>query len=203
MDTRLESLIEKIKKEGIEQAKQKSEEIIKEARQKEKEIIQKAKEEAKGIREEGQREAEKFQKNAENSVKQAVRNLVLSVREKLTQIFDSILKQELKEALDSETLSKILEKIIEQWSKDKEKGLEILVSPKDREKIEKILFLKFKEKAQDRIEIKTSQSVEKGFQIGIKGQDTYYDFSDEGITEALSVFLNPALASLISDKENG
>ncbi|MBD3269005.1 MAG: hypothetical protein GF379_02310 [Candidatus Omnitrophica bacterium] len=115
-------------------------------------------------------------------------------------MFDAILKQELKEALDSETLSAILANVIGQWSKDKEKGIEVLVSSGDKERLEKLLFSKFREKAQNTIEIKTSKSIEKGFLIGIKGEDTYYDFSEEGITEALSVFLNPALSSLISDK---
>jgi len=64
-------------------------------------------------------------------------------------------------------------------------------------------FSGFAQEAQDRIEIKSSSQIEKGFQVGIKGEDTHYDFSDEGITESLSVFLNPAIAELIAGKKNG
>ncbi len=203
MDVKLESLIEKIKKEGVQEAEQKADQILKEAENTKKEIIEKAKQEAENIKEEAKKEAENFQKNGENSVCQAARNVVLSVREKLTAIFDNILKQQLREALGPEVLAQILENIIDKWSEDKDKSLEVLLSEKDKEKVEQILMSKFKEKAAERIEIKSSKSIEKGFQVGIKGEDTYYDFSDEGITESLSVFLNPTISNLISDKKNG
>jgi V/A-type H+-transporting ATPase subunit E len=203
MDVKLESLIEKIQKEGVEQAEQKSDQIIKEAHKKEKEIIKKAQEEAKKTREEGKKEAEKFQKSAESSLQQAARNVVLSVKEKLTFIFNAILKKELKEALTPELVAKILENIVGKWAEGRSKSLEVLVSHDDKEKVEELLFLRFKEEAKKGIEIKSSESFGKGFQIGIKGEDAYYDFSDQGITEALSVFLNPAISDLISIKKNG
>ncbi len=203
MDVKLESLIEKIKKEGVQEAEAKAGQIIKEARDKGEKIVKQAQEEAKTVKEKGQQDAEKFSKNAEESLKQAARNLVLSVRERLTAIFENILKQELRAALGPDELAKILENIINKWSKEKEKGLEVLASEKDKGKIEKILVEKFKEKAKNKIEIKSSKSVKKGFQIGIQGQDCYYDFSDDGIIEALSVFLNPLISSLISGKKDG
>jgi V/A-type H+-transporting ATPase subunit E len=203
MDVKLESLIEKIQKEGVEQAEQKSDQIIKEAHQKEKEIIKKAQEEAKKTREEAKKEAEKFQKSAESSLQQAARNVVLSVKEKLTFIFDAVLKKELKETLTPELMAKILENIVGKWAEGKSQSLEVLVNHDDKEKIEELLFLRFKELAKKGIEIKSSGSFAKGFQIGIKGEDTHYDFSDQGITEALSVFLNPAISDLISIKKNG
>ncbi|MCF7873471.1 MAG: hypothetical protein K9L84_01295 [Candidatus Omnitrophica bacterium] len=203
MDVKLESLIEKIKKEGLDQAQQESDQIIKQAHNKEKKIVQEAKDKAEKIKEEAKKEAQKFQENAQSSIKQAARNVILSVREKLTSIFDSILKQELKESLSPDTLAKMLESIIDKWSKQKDKEFEILVNDKDKKELEKLIFSKFGQKAKDNIEIKSSSTIEKGFQVGVKGEDTYYDFSDEGITESLSVFLNSTLADLISDKKNG
>ncbi|MCF7876872.1 MAG: hypothetical protein K9L95_00490 [Candidatus Omnitrophica bacterium] len=203
MDVKLESLIEKIQKEGVEQAEQKSNQIIKEAQKKEKEIIKKAQEEAEKTKEEAKKEAEKFQKNAESSLEQAARNVILSVKEKLTFIFDAILKKELKKTLTPELMAKILENIVKKWSEGKSNKLEILVNQDDKEKLEELLFLRFKEEAKKGIEIKSSGSFAKGFQIGIKAENTYYDFSEEGIAESLSVFLNPAISDLISVKKNG
>ncbi|MCF7916514.1 MAG: hypothetical protein K9L61_01900 [Candidatus Omnitrophica bacterium] len=203
MDVKLESLIEKIQKEGVQQAEEKADQIIKGAKDKEKEIIAKATKEAEKIKEEAKKEADQFVKNGKNSIQQAARNVILSVKEKLTSIFDNILKQELTAAMGPENVAKMLEKIIDKWSGEKEKGLEFLVNKKDKQELEKLILAKFKEKAKKTIEIKASDTVEKGFQVGIKGEDTYYDFSDQGITESLSVFLNPTLAELISDKKNG
>ncbi|MFO8052380.1 MAG: hypothetical protein R6U54_00235 [Candidatus Omnitrophota bacterium] len=203
MDVKLESLIEKIQKEGVQQAEEKADQIIKDARAKEKEIVQKAKDQAEKSKEEAKKEAQKLQENAQNSIRQAARNVILSVREKLTSIFDNILKQELKESLTPDTLAKMLESIIDKWSQEKDKEFEVLVSQKDKKKLEELILAKFSQEAKEGIEIKSSSSINKGFQVGIKGEDTYYDFSDEGITESLSVFLNPAISDLISDKKNG
>ncbi|MCF7869580.1 MAG: hypothetical protein K9L69_03920 [Candidatus Omnitrophica bacterium] len=203
MDVKLESLIEKIKKEGVDQAQQQSDQIIKDAHAKGKEIIQKAKDQAQKIKKEAEKEAQKFQENAKISLKQAARNVILSIREKLISIFDSILKRELKESLSPEAIVKMLESIIDKWSKEKDKEFEVLVNKKDKKELEELVLAKFAQGAHDKIEIKSSSQIEKGFQIGIKGEDTHYDFSDEGITESLSVFLNPAIADLISDKKNG
>lgn len=201
MDVKLESLIEKIKKEGVDQAQQQSEQMIKDAHTRGKEIVKKAKDQAQKIKEEAEKEAQKLQENAKSSIKQAARNVILSVKEKLISIFDSILKRELKESLSSEAVAKMLESIIDKWSKEKDKEFEVLVNKKDKKKLEELILAKFAQEAKNRIEIKSSSQIENGFQIGIKGEDTHYDFSDEGITESLSVFLNPAIADLISDKD--
>lgn len=202
MDIKLESLIEKIKKEGIEQAELEAKSILEKAKTKEKEIIESANKQAARIVEESKKEVESLQKNGETSLKQAARNVVLLVKEELTLIFDKILKQELESSLTPEFLGQILTKIIQEWSQQQDKNLEILVSPEDKDKLGQLLLAKFKEKA-EKSEIKISQSIRKGFQVGIKGQDIYYDFSDEGLVEALATFLNPFLTALITDKKDG
>ncbi|MCF7872693.1 MAG: hypothetical protein K9L80_00595 [Candidatus Omnitrophica bacterium] len=201
MDVKLESLIEKIKKEGVDQAQQQSEQIIKDAHTKGKEIVKKAKDQAQKIKEEAGKDAQKLQENAKSSIRQAARNVILSVKEKLISIFDSILKRELKESLSPEAVAKMLESIIDKWSKEKDKEFEVLVNKKDKKELEELILAKFAQEAKNRIEIKSSSQIENGFQIGVKGEDTHYDFSDEGITESLSIFLNPAIADLISDKD--
>ncbi len=203
MDVKLEELIEKIKKEGVEEARQQANQIIKEARAKERDILQKAKKEAERVREQGKKEVKNFQKSSEESLKQAARNLTLSLKEKLTDIFKGILKQELRKSLSSEFLADTLKKIIDKWDLSKDKSLEVLLSQEDKKALEEFLLKKFKESAKEKIEIRISSSVSKGFQIGIKGEDSYYDFSDESIVESLSLFLNSFLASLISDKKDG
>ncbi|MGM0567951.1 MAG: hypothetical protein ACQESB_01895 [Elusimicrobiota bacterium] len=203
MDVNLENLIGKIKKEGVEEARQKADQILKEAHEKEKEIIQQAEKEAEKIINDSKKEAAQFKKNSEKALKQAARNVILSVKERLTEIFDNILKHEVQAALGPEELAGILTKIIGKWSPDKDKSIEVLVSDKDKEKLEGLLISGLKEKAKGKFEIKSSVSVEKGFQIGLKGEDTHYDFSDDGIIESLSVFLNPAVSDIISDKKDG
>lgn len=200
MDVKLEGLIEKIKKDGIEEAGRQSERIIKEAEEKAAAIVKKANQEAREIKEQNEREVEKLQKSSQESLRQAARNLIISVREKLTEIFNGILKKELGKGLGPELLAEVLKIMAEKWVSEKDEGLEVLLSEKDKKGVEKFLLVKLKEETKEKLEIKISPSLSKGFQVKAEGEDAYYDFSDEGIAEALAVFLNPFLTSLILGK---
>ena len=49
-------------------------------------------------------------------------------------------------------------------------------------------------------EIKVSNRINKGFRIGIKDEDVYYDFTDESIASSLLEFLNPTLQKLVKSE---
>ena len=202
MDAKLDSLIEKIKKDGIDEAQKKSGEMIEAARAKAKEIIEQAKEQAHIITEESQQKAQKLKENTEKSLRQAARDLVLALREQIVSIFDGILKRQIKEALSAEFLKSLIESMIKGWAKDKEVSLEVLVSREDCQKLEKLLSSTLKQEAKNTLEIKVSKAIDKGFRIGIKGEDVHYDFTDESIAEALKQFLNPAITKML-DVNNG
>ncbi|RKY77890.1 hypothetical protein DRQ00_06210, partial [candidate division KSB1 bacterium] len=89
---------------------------------------------------------------------------------------------------------------VEQWARDSQK--EILVSKEDKEKIQELLFSSLKEELKNSIIIKVSDRISKGFRIGIKGEDVYYDFTDESITECLKEFVSPSLKEILN-KKNG
>ncbi len=203
MDVNLENLIEKVKKEGVEEARQEADKIISEARSRKEEIIREAEKESEDIIKESKKKAEEFRVNSEKSVRQAARNVILSVREKLMEMFDSILKQEVDEALNSQVLADILSNLITRWNDKKEENLEVLVNEDEKDKVEKLVLSRVKDKAKRKFVIKSSFAINKGFQIGVEGSDTHYDFSDEGIIEALAVFLNPSLSSMISAQKDG
>ena len=95
MDIKLESLIERIKQDGIEEAKKTSEEIIESAKKEALKIINKAEQEAEKIVNSAKEETEKLKDNASAVVKQAGRDLMLAVKEQLGQLFDKIVKSSL------------------------------------------------------------------------------------------------------------
>lgn len=196
MDVKLDALIEKIKKDGIVQAKHASEEIISKANLEAKKIIDNAKNEAKIIVEQAQKEAQSYQVNAKANISQAARDLKLSLRQKLVETFDNLLKQRMGDALTSEFLKEIILKISTVWV-NKETAIEVIVSDKDKDFLQKILLEDFKKVIGQTIEIKVSADINKGFRIGLKNGDIYYDFSDEALTESLRSFANPALQSII------
>ncbi len=68
---------------------------------------------------------------------------------------------------------------------------------KDKEKLEQLLFSGVNSKLRDTITLMASGQISKGFRIGLKGKDVYYDFSDDSIVEMLKGYLNPRLNEIL------
>ena len=195
MDVKLDSLIEKIKKEGIEEAQQTSDEIVKEAKQKASSIIDEAKKEAIIINENGKRDAERFRENAEADLKQAVRNAELLLKEKISALFNRVFKKQVGIALTPDFLKELILNITGSWAKDGK--ADIVLNNDDIEKLEKLLFNGLQDEIKDTITLKVSSEVSKGFRVGLKGEQVYYDFSDEAIADVLKSLINPKLKEIL------
>jgi len=196
MDTALESLIDKIKKEGVLEAKKSSEEIISSAKKKAEEILSLAKREAQGIKAKAEVEAEKVKRNTQSVLNQAVRDTLLLVKEKITAELDKILKEETDKALTPEFTAGLISRVVDNWASDKEQ-LEVLASEGERENLKNLLLAKLKDKARDKLVIKAGRDISKGFRIGVKGGEVYYDFSGEAIAEILKELVNPLVKKIL------
>jgi len=200
MEVKLESLIEKIKEDGILEAKKASDEIIEQAKKQAQEIIDKAKSQAQTTVKTAEDKAAKLKSNTQANLKQAHRDLMLAVKEQITGLFDKVFKSQLDETLTPEFLKELLVKIVENFKPDEE--LEIVVSQKDKAKLEKLAISQLKKKVKTAIEVKVSPHISKGFRIGAKGKDVHYDFTDESISQALKSFLSPAVSAMLG-ADNG
>lgn len=202
MDIKLENLIEKIKKDGIDEARKISDETINKAKEQAAKIKEEAGLQAENIIRQAKDEAEKIKKNGEQSLKQAARDLVLSLKEKLALEFDQLLKKNIAKELKPDFLKELIVKIIDKWLKEGKTAIEIFVNKGDKEKLEKVILGEFKKEAAKGIELKISNLIDKGFRIGLKGDDLQYDFTEEGILESFKEFLNPMVSEIL-DRDNG
>jgi V/A-type H+-transporting ATPase subunit E len=199
MELKLENLIEKIKKEGIEEAQQTSDSIINKAKQEAALIIEDKKKEAEKIIDDAKQEAQKFKQNAELAVQQAARDTELLIKEKLTNLFDRVFKKEVSNTLTPDFLNKLISKIVNKWADSP--NAEITVAEKDKKKLEDLLFSSLKGEIKESITIKASSNLGKGFRIGLKDGQVYYDFSDDSIADVLKNFLNPRIKEILDEKD--
>lgn len=195
MDVKLDSLIEKIRKEGIEEAQQSSEQILKDAKKKASSIADQAKKDADKLIEDGKRQVEQFRANAEADLKQATRNAELLLKEKITALFDNVFKRKVSETMTDEFLQKMILNITGAWGKDAK--AEIVLSEADQKKLESVLFAGLKEDVKKNITIRASNDVSKGFRIGLKDEQVFYDFSDEAVAQVLKTLINPRLKEIL------
>ena len=196
MDVKLDDLINQIKSEGVEEAQKEADQIVKDAREKANSIVKEAEEDAEKIKQDAEKEAEKIKSNGESALKQAERDTILTTKEKLTELFDNVFKDLINEVLDTKVVADLIQKIVEQLGKDKE--YEFDVSDDEVKKLRKAVFAKSKSKLKDSVTIKADKNVSAGFKIGLKGEDIFYDLTDEGIAEFLTTFLNPSIREILS-----
>ncbi|MFH1782599.1 MAG: hypothetical protein ABH848_03180 [Candidatus Omnitrophota bacterium] len=199
MPEKLKELLEKINEEGVKKGEEKANELVSKARLEAEKIIKDANLKAKAIIDKATIEANKTKESGELTLKQAHRDLILSLKEEIRNILKRIVKDELNKSLSIENLSVILEKLIESFLKDKQesKNIEILLKKDDLEKLKLSFFTKLRQKLTSGIEFKPSPNIDAGFSISFDKGKSYFDFTDEGLQEALSAYLNTELSKLL------
>ncbi len=196
MEMDLSNLIEKIKTEGVSEAQRQAKDITENAESQAQAILEKAKKEKDHILKQAHLETDALKKNTEEILRQAAANTILSLKEKITVLFDKVLKETVEAQLSDGILKDVIIKAIETFREKGAAELEIILSEKDKASLEKIVLSGFSQQAQKGITFKVSPSIDKGFKIQQKGKDFYYDFTSEAISEALALYLNPKLSGL-------
>jgi len=195
MESKLEHLIERIKKDGIAEAKKSADEIVAAAKKEADGILKIAREDGKKIVDQAGKEADKLQSNAEAALKQAARDTILVTKEKLIKLCDAVLKQEVGKRLEPEFIKELILKIVSQWGEKNQ--LEVLVAEGDLKKLQQLLFTKSREHLKDTVTIKVDKGISKGFRIGLKDDAVYYDITDASIGEFLGEFLNRSIREIL------
>ena len=199
MEVKLDSLIEKIRKDGVAKADTEAQKIIDSAEKKAADIVASARRDAEQILEDAKTKAEKLQQTAEAALQQSARDTVLVTREKLTALLDRVFRREIGRQMKPEFMQSLLLKIVENWGKDSE--VTVILNDKDRQALEELLFSKAREGLKEQITIRVDNGISDGFRIGKKEGDVYYDLTDESLAAFLQEFLSPSIRNIL-DKDN-
>ncbi len=195
MNVKLDSLIEKIKADGVDAAKKQADEILATANKEADGIIQKAKDKTDQYQKNAESEAQSYQKNAEIAIGQAARDTVLVLKEKITVMFEQALIADIDKTLDKDFLKDLIVRFATIWAKDDD--IQVLVNGVDVNALTAQIKASLKNNIKGTVEIKLDKKISHGFRISKKGDNLFYDFTDESVLEALQVFLNPKLAELL------
>ena len=136
------------------------------------------------------------------ALNQSARDVLLTLRERVSEFFDRILKDDIKGAMTQDVLKKVIPEAIKNFRKDSPLDIEVLVSKKDRDLLEESLFRALTKDLRGQVTLSSSKGVDKGFRIGKKGKESYFDFTDEAIAESFKKYLNPKLAKLLDIEFN-
>jgi len=195
MEVRLENLIEKIKSEGVDAANKEAAQIVADAKKEAAAIIAKAQQEAGAIRVQAQQEARQMQANAENSIGQAARDTVLKLKGEIAGLFDRALNAGVTAAFDAAFMKDLITKVVTAMAQGK--SVEVVMADIDSDKLLAQVQAALKDTVKGGVTLKLDKRMPYGFQVGLKDQNVYYDFSDESIMESMKLFLNQRLKELL------
>jgi V/A-type H+-transporting ATPase subunit E len=198
MDVQVQSLIDKIKKDGIATAEEKAAAIITEAEQKAHNIVAEAEEKAAGIVKTAKAETERMEKSSVDAIKQAGRNLLLSFRDSINAELASIVSLETVASYSPELLKTLIPETVKAWAKKPDaEDIAVLLSEKDLAALESGFRAALKAELGKGLDLKSDASLSSGFRIGSKDGAAYYDFSSESVADLFAAYLNPRVAAIM------
>ncbi|MBU1005978.1 MAG: hypothetical protein KKH08_00120 [Candidatus Omnitrophica bacterium] len=199
MSEKLKELLNKINEEGLKRAEEKARTIDAEARKNAETTLKDAKKEANKIIENARVEASKTKESVERALKQAARDLMLSLKDEIRKTLDKIIAADAAKALSPEDIAGILKDLIEGYAGKggKVSDIKVLLNSADLEKLNKSFTAKLKESIKSGLELKPAQNINAGFSISFDKGKSFFDFTDEGLKEALSAYLNPEVQKIL------
>jgi V/A-type H+/Na+-transporting ATPase subunit E len=197
MEADLKNIIEKLKTEGVDEARKQADEIVSGAEKEAAEILEKARVDKESLIKSAEDQAAKVKSNGEQAMRQAARNVMLGLKESIVELFDRAIKIKVGEALSPEAMKDMMVRLAEKFNTSGKTDIEALLSEQDKKEMEKTFLSALKEKISGGVTLKASHSMEHGFRIGEKGGNAYYDFSDDAIEEAFKSYLNKKLSEIL------
>ena len=210
-DSKLQELIETLKKHGVESGEDTARKIIDEANRQHAEILRRAKDEAGKIVAEAQAEADKRSKQLQSSLEiaasQFIANLKRAIEENLLVI---PLKKKLTETLgDTKFLKELLKTAVQEYTRNPDhRDVVVLFNKEQQEQLKglavDLITSRSGKQDKDRISLSIQgDGVNFGFTISTKEGNVRLDFTDEAFLSLFLRFLSPRFRELFKNIKIG
>jgi len=200
MDTQVEELIDRIKRDGVAAAENSASKTISEAQKEAEKIISNAKAEADKIIRQAKDETERLQKSGEDAIRQAGRNLLIAFRDSIQKELSTLVNDEVSSVYSKDMLVKLVPEVIKEWVKNTSaEDVSVLLNEKDLKQVEDGLKAALKAEISKGLTVGVDNSVAAGFRIGVKDGAAFYDYSADSVAELFSSYLNPRIAKLMKE----
>lgn len=201
MSEPLQNLIEKIKKEGVEQAEDLSRSIEAAAHKKAQQIIAQAQKEADEIITSAQQQQQKLSQTTHIALKQASRDMILNLRKEINATLQKIITLDVKTSLTAQNLAAIIGDAVCGYLKNApaDQGVVIGVSPDDFKKLRDGFLAELKDRCKQPLVLQPGENISGGFTISFDGGKSFFDFTDESLAAYLAASVHVDLAELIKE----
>lgn len=187
----LQSLLEKINREGVEKAQAKADEIIATAKAKADALMKNAREEADKAKTDAEKTSADYAARATETIRQSARDTVLKVEESVTKLLTNLLAKDVDAALAKpETVGALVREAVLGLVGTAEVALPAQLAP----------ALKAQLAAQDNVSVVMDETLGTGFSVRLDNGRIEHAFTGEAVATELAKRLRPDLAKLVCAK---
>ena len=206
MAEELQSLLEKIQRDGIEKAAAERDEIVKNAQNEAAAILAAARAEADKMRNDAANEADALKKRAESAIRQAARDILLDLNVELKKRVEAITRARLDEALSADFMAEIVREIarsvIEKPGNAAESQLEVMVAPAKCDELVKKLTAGVGADLVAKSSIFPNSAAGRGLKISVNGDQVFFDFSDAALSGMICAYAGSRVAAVLTAQDN-
>lgn len=198
MAEELQSLLDRIQKEGLDRADAEVESLIAEAKEKAKTIVSEAEKKAADMIEKAKSESELFLRRSESALSQSARDLILSVGEAISETLQAIVNRRVDDALQSDAFPEFVREAIKVYAESGQaSGLEVLLSEQQKKAVTDYFFKECAAAMQEGLTIRSQRNMVTGFRVAVKETGVEHDFTGESLAAAMGELLRPQLAAFV------
>ncbi len=199
MAEELQHLIDRIRKEAVDQAEAQAAQLTAQAREKAAALVRDAEQKAAALLQKAEKDSEVFVERGRRTLEQAARDLLITVGQGVENILEDLVQDAVEQALDQDTIKQMLLKLVQAYTGQAggESRIEVLVSPEDQKAIIQFFADQYRQKLVHGVEIHTDNKIFKGFRVAVVDRHIRHEFTKAAIAEALSAFLRPHLAEIV------
>ena len=195
MEEQLQSLLERIRREGVERGETEAARIVTEAKERAQKVVADAEAEARSLRLTAEADARASRERGEKALEQAGRDFLLALQRSVESLLRESLCETLGEALSPEVVADMLVRLAEAYGRHdmNESRVAVLLAKEDTERVAVIVMKRYRELAQQGLTMHTDEAIEKGFKVSFVDYKLYHDFTLTAIAEAMAPALKPPL----------
>jgi V/A-type H+-transporting ATPase subunit E len=196
--------LEKINEEGVKKAEETKNKIISDAGLEAEKIISDAKTKADEIVRKAQIDADTVKSRGEAAVRQAVRDIIITLQGEILNRFKSVVKEATADAMTTDLMGEIILEMVKNYNLKNPSGeadIELILAQKDIDSMEKLFKTSLVNSLKKNPHISLGQNFAAGVKISFKGDDVFFDFSDEAISDMICAYVGPRLAAVINPEK--
>ncbi len=199
MAENLQNLIERIQKEAVNKADEKSAAIIAKANEEASRILESAKAEAAAVLEKADKDSAAYAERSERAIQQAARDVLISVGRRIEKMISEILSREVEKNLSENTIKDMLLLLAKNYSTD----TELVFSEADKAKLSSFAVGEFSKALGKGVKVESDSGIKFGFRVKVDNGKVSHEFTSDEIAASLASVVRPELAKIVSEAAQG